>query len=104
MCCTGTGYARTAPPPPLTRLRLDGILLCEADGRCRDRGAEHQKGNCVLHVKRMGCFSRIIALRMTRSCRATAMTIVFGALAAAFIRSRNAASWGMRRMAVSAAM
>ncbi|WP_441768130.1 plasmid mobilization protein [Klebsiella pneumoniae] len=29
------GQARTSPPPPLTRLRLDGILLCEADGRCR---------------------------------------------------------------------
>lgn len=29
--------ARTGPTPPLTRLRLDGILLCEAHGRCRDR-------------------------------------------------------------------
>jgi hypothetical protein len=28
--------ARTVPTPPLTRLWLDGILLCEAHDRCRD--------------------------------------------------------------------
>lgn len=31
--------ARTHPPPSLTRLRLDGILLSEAHGRCRNRPA-----------------------------------------------------------------
>ena len=33
------GQARTSPTPPLTHLRFDGILLCEANGRCRDKGA-----------------------------------------------------------------
>lgn len=37
------GQARTSPTPPLTHLRFDGILLCEADGRCRDKGATGTK-------------------------------------------------------------
>lgn len=36
--------ARTAPPPGLTRLRLDGILLCEADSRCRDKHRKEARG------------------------------------------------------------
>lgn len=31
----------------LTRLRLDGILLCEAHGRCRDRGITHDQEACL---------------------------------------------------------
>jgi len=30
--------ARIGPTLPLTRLRLDGIVLCEAHRRCRDKG------------------------------------------------------------------
>lgn len=40
VCCRPTLLRSLGPTtPPLTRLRLDGILLCEADGRCRDKGA-----------------------------------------------------------------
>lgn len=37
MCVVGLRcYAARASTTALTRLRLDGILLCEADSRCRD--------------------------------------------------------------------
>ncbi|WP_432759281.1 plasmid mobilization protein [Bordetella genomosp. 2] len=32
----GYGQSRTRTTPPLTHLRFDGILLCEANRRCRD--------------------------------------------------------------------
>src|SRR5690606_8420641 len=67
-------------------------------------GPFKRRGNCVLQVRRMGCLSRIMALRMTSNCRAAAMMMVLGALPAACMRSRKAASFGMRRMALSVAM
>jgi len=46
----------------------------------------------------------MIALSMTRSWRATAMSAVFGALPAARIRSRDGFGAGTLREALSAAM
>ena len=43
VCCTGAGYARTRTTPCLIRLRLNGILLCEAYRRCRAKVRPHKE-------------------------------------------------------------
>lgn len=44
MCVVGLrGKPRRPTTPALTRLRLDGILLCEAHSRCRDEGGTKRK-------------------------------------------------------------
>ena len=49
-------------------------------------------GNCVRHERAIGTPFRIIASRMTRSCLATAMRIVIGALPLSLVRSSKGAS------------
>jgi len=74
-------------------------------GALRPGHAVHRRGgNCDAHARAIGCRFRIMALRMTRSCRATAMRIVLGALPLARILSRMAVRTGMRREALRAAM